>query len=73
MSKVKLTPAQENALRVCAKDVSIVIGSIDATPGISYCVVKRLVAKGLLKWSAAGHMHAHSEWVLTDAGREWLK
>lgn len=68
----KLTPAMLRVLAAAVKDRSIVIGGLDATPGVRMDVVRRLAAAGLLRWVACADPCAKSEWKPTEAGRAAL-
>lgn len=65
----KLTPAQQKAIDTCAHHRSLVIGGLDATPGLRRDIVRKLHALGLLKWVAPASDYEESEWVLTDSGK----
>jgi hypothetical protein len=69
-----MTKAQMKWLRICARDGSLIIGGIDETPERpSRPMMAHLVHLGLLRWTACHDMHAHSEYVLTEAGEEAIK
>jgi hypothetical protein len=68
----KITGPQLAALRLAEKDGSLILGGLDATPGLSKRVVWNLYNKGWLQWHSGSHQRHASEWLLTDAGRKVL-
>lgn len=67
-----ITTIQLRTLQAAERDGTLVIGGIDATPGVRWVVVKRLAERGYLRWRAPRGLVEHSEWVLTDLGRKLL-
>lgn len=71
---ITLTARQLEVLRQCEREVSIIIGSGDATvPQVRRDVLHALRIKGLIKWEACANMNAESEWKLTDEGKALLR
>ena len=68
---VRLTPVQRRVLERADRDGHIVLGGIDATPGVRPDVVYRLLNMGLLRWQPMPSFFSDG-YVLTDEGREIL-
>lgn len=68
----KLTVPQVFVLRAAARDGTVVLGGIDATPHVRRAVVYRLARMELLKWWPPHSWYEESQWKLTDKGRQAL-